>query len=60
MRGASYDENIFLSDIKVIDDIVIDNCPSVDSLYDKYKKGLLDDINVYYVCYAFPILLIEG
>ena len=38
MRGASYDENIFLSDIKVIDDIVIDNCPSVDSLYDKYKK----------------------
>ena len=38
MRGASYDENIFFSDVKLVDGIVIDNCPSVDSLYEKYKK----------------------
>ena len=57
MRGALYHENLFLSDAKVIDETVIDNCPSVDSLYDKYKKSLL--VNIYYICYAFPILLIQ-
>ena len=56
MRGASYDENIFFSDVKLVDEIVIDNCPSVDSLYEKYKKSILIDINEF--CYALPIILI--
>ena len=57
MRGASYDENIFFSDVKLVDEIVIDNCPSVDSLYEKYKKSILIDINQF--CYALPIILIQ-
>ena len=35
LRGFSYDESIFLSDIKVIDDIVIDQCPSIDKYFEK-------------------------
>ena len=37
LRGLPYDENIFLSDIKIIDDIVIDQCPSIDKYFDKYN-----------------------
>ena len=28
LRGMPYDETVFLSDIKVIDDIITDGCPS--------------------------------
>ena len=37
LRGLPYDENVFLSDIKIIDDIVIDQCPSVDKYFEKYN-----------------------
>ena len=33
LRGMPYDETVFLSDVKVIDDIVIDCCPSVTALF---------------------------
>ena len=38
LRGIPYDENIFLSDIKIIDDMIIDQCPSVDEYSKKYNK----------------------
>ena len=38
LRGMPYDETVFLSDVKVIDDIVIDCCPSVTALFDKYHE----------------------
>ena len=37
IRGMPYDENTFLSDIKVIDDIIIDQCPSADEYSKKYN-----------------------
>ena len=40
LRGLSYDESNFLTDLKILDDIIIDQCPSVEKYYDKY-------INVY-------------
>ena len=39
-----YDETVFLSDVKVIDDIVIDCCPSVTGLFDKYNEKFSDYI----------------
>ena len=36
LRGLPYDENMFLSDIKIIDDIIIDQCSSIDKYVDKY------------------------
>ena len=41
LRGLPYDENIFLSDIKIIDDIVIDQCPSIDKYFDKYNNTFI-------------------
>ena len=38
LRGLPYDESNFLTDLKVLDDIVIDQCPSADKYYDKYNK----------------------
>ena len=38
LRGMPYDETVFFSDVKVIDDIVIDCCPSVTGLFDKYHE----------------------
>ena len=38
LRGIEYNEKIFLSDAKVIDDIVIDQCPSIDRYNEKYNK----------------------
>ena len=35
-----YDETVFLYDVKVIDDIVIDCCPSVNGLFDEYNKKI--------------------
>ena len=42
LRGIPYDENIFLSDIKIIDDMIIDQCPSVDEYSKKYNKKFID------------------
>ena len=42
LRGLSYDESIFLSDIKVLDDIVIDQCPSIDKYFDKYNSKFIE------------------
>ena len=38
LRGLTYDENMFLSDLKILDDIVIDQCPSIDKYFEKYSK----------------------
>ena len=38
MRGASYNESIFFSDVKVVDEIVIDSCPSVYKYFEKYNS----------------------
>ena len=38
LRGLPYDESNFLTDLKILDDIVIDQCPSVDKYHDKYSK----------------------
>ena len=38
LRGLLYDESNFLSDLKVIDDIIIDQCPSIEKYFDKYNE----------------------
>ena len=38
LRGLPYDECNFLTDLKVLDDIIIDQCPSADKYYDKYNE----------------------
>ena len=38
LRGLAYHETNFLTDIKILDDIIIDQCPSVEKYYDKYNK----------------------
>ena len=38
LRGMPYDETVLLSDVKVIDDIVINCRPSVNGLFDEYNK----------------------
>ena len=38
LRGLLYDESNFLTDLKVLDEIIIDLCPSVDKYSDKYDK----------------------
>ena len=38
LRGLPYDENIFLSDLKVLDDIITDQAPSIDKYSDEYNK----------------------
>ena len=42
MRGIPYDENVFLSDIKIIDDMIIDQCPSADEYSEKYNKKFIE------------------
>ena len=37
LRGLPYDNNLLLSDIKVLDDIIIDQCPSIDKYLEKYN-----------------------
>ena len=41
LQGMPYDETVFLSDVKVIDDIIIDCCPSVTRLFDKYSEKFI-------------------
>lgn len=38
LRGLQYDEVTFLTDCKVIEDSIIDLCPPIDGLLDKYHK----------------------
>ena len=38
LRGAPYDETVFISNMKGIDDTVIDMCSPVVNLYEKYSK----------------------
>ena len=38
LRGLPYDNVIFLSDIKTLDDIIIDSCPTVDKYFEKYTN----------------------
>ena len=38
LRGLPYDESNFLTDLKVLDEIIINLCPSVDKYSDKYDK----------------------
>ena len=42
LRGMEYDENALLSDIKMIDDMIIDQCPSVDQYFKKYNKKFIE------------------
>ena len=42
LRGLSYDERKFLSDIKVIDYLVIDQCPSIDKYFEKYNSKFIE------------------
>ena len=37
LRGLPYDSTIFLSDVKVLDDTVIDTCPTIDKYLEKYN-----------------------
>lgn len=41
LRGLLYNESNFLTDLKVIDDIIIDQCPSVDKYFEKYNKTFI-------------------
>ena len=38
LRGLPYDISLFLSEIKLLDDIVIDSCPTVDKYFEKYTN----------------------
>ena len=42
LRGLPYDESNFLTDLKVLDDIVIDQCPSVDKYLNKYNSKFIE------------------
>ena len=44
LRGMEYDMKIFLSDVKIIDEMVIDQCPLVDDLFEKYDKRYNADL----------------
>ena len=43
LRGLSFENNNFLTDLKVLDDIVrvIDQCPTVDVYIKKYNKKFI-------------------
>jgi len=38
LRGLEYDEVMLLSDLKILDDIVIDQCLSIDKHFNKYNS----------------------
>ena len=42
LRGLSHDESNLLTDLKVLDDIIIDNCPSIDKYFESYSKKFID------------------
>ena len=39
--GVPYDETVFLTDTKVLDDIVADLCPTINGMADRYDKVLI-------------------
>ena len=39
-----YDMKIFLSDVKIIDEMISDQCPLVDDLFEKYDKRYDPDL----------------
>ena len=43
LRGVEYDENVLLSDIKTLDDIIIDQCPSINHFLKKYDKKFTEE-----------------
>ena len=42
LRGLPYNESNFLTDLKVLDDIVIDQCLSVDKYFNKYNSKFIE------------------
>ena len=42
LRGLPYDGTIFLSDVKILDDIVIDTCPTIDKYLGKYNCKFIE------------------
>ena len=42
LRGLEYDEVMLLSDLKILDDIVIDQCPGIDKYCDKYNSKFIE------------------
>ena len=38
LQGVPYEEAVFLSDMKVLDDIVADTCPTVNGMANKYDE----------------------
>ena len=38
LDGMTYEESIFLSDLKIIDDVVTDLCPPINGMSKKYDK----------------------
>ena len=41
LRAIEYNENELLSDIKIIDDIIIDQCPSIEKMSEIYSKKFI-------------------
>ena len=41
LRGLPYDISLFLSDVKLQDDIIVDLCPSIDKYFDKYDSKFI-------------------
>ena len=42
LRGIEYNENELLSDIRIIDDIIISECPSIEKMLEIYSKKFTD------------------
>ena len=42
LRGLPYDISLFLSDVKLQDDIIVDLCPSIDKYFDKYDSKFIE------------------
>ena len=42
LRGLPYDINMFLNDVKILDDLVIDQCPTCDTLFDNYNGKIIE------------------
>ena len=41
LRGIEYNENELLSDIKILDDIIISECPSIEKMSEIYSKKFI-------------------
>ena len=45
-RGIPYHEKVFLTDTKVLDDIVTDICPTINGMSKKYDRLFMDSLAV--------------